>query len=161
MRFHIHRRGFDRVTGVAWLLCFPKDDDSGVEHSTSRSTFLLSRRSPNVIVRPGYDPPQIFKRTAKGWVECENESRVDEFGELLTRTSKTSRPIGEDEELDYLQVALQSVLPDSLLVSFHHHCVTGRSHVYRTFKKIMSKYCPNQIKNRDIDGSYAMRSLSI
>ena len=151
MRLHIHRKGFDRVTGMAWILCFPRDDDSGLEYSTSRSTFLLSRISPSVMVRPGYDPPQILKRTAEGWVECENESKVDVLGELFTHTSRTSRLIGADEELDYLHVALLSVLPHSFLVSFSQYCITVRSQIYRTFKKLMSKIRinPNQeLRNR-------------
>jgi hypothetical protein len=146
MRFHIHRKGFDRVTGMAWLLCFSQDDDSGRECSTSRSTFLLSRTSPDVIVRPGYDPPQIFKRTPEGWVAHVNEFEVGRLGERVWYTSRNSYLVGEDEELDYLHVALISVLPDSFLISFHRHWVTVRSQIYRALKILVSKMQinPNQ-----------------
>jgi hypothetical protein len=123
MRLHIYRKGFDRVTGMAWLLCFPRDEKSGLEFSTSRYTLMMSWKNPTVIVRPGYDPPQMLERTAKGWVEYENESKLDHFGEVVTYTSRTGRIIGADEELDYLQVALLSVVPHPLLVSFAQRCM--------------------------------------
>lgn len=147
MRIHIHRKGFDRFTGMAWLLCYPADD-SGMELFAKRYTYLLSRRSPNVLIQPGYDPPQILKRTAEGWVEYEKESKIDMLGIRFMHTLGTSRLIGADEELDYLHVALLSVVPHPLLVSFAQRSRMVYFRFYRTLKKIMSKIRanPNQEK---------------
>lgn len=148
MRLHIHRKGFDPVTGMAWLLCFPRDDDSGEELSTSRYTLLMHCKTPTVIVRPGYDPPQMLKRTPEGWVAHENESKVSRLGERVSYTSKNSYLIGGDEELDYLHLALLSVVPHPLLVSFAQRSRMVYFRFYRTLKKIMSKIRddPNQEK---------------
>lgn len=161
MRLHIHRKGFDHVTDMAWVLCIPTDEDSALWLSSKRYTYLLARKNPNVIVRPGYDPPEILRRTTNGWVRCHRESKKEDEEVFYGTSSETSAIEGQrfNEELDYLHAALLAISPHPLLVSLRRKSATFLSHVFRISRKILSKNKSSRIvelemQNKELDQGY-------
>ena len=108
MQYHIHRKGFDHLTGMAWCIII-SDDYSHL----NPTPLLLPQKNPNVIMRVDYMdtwPPRLFKKNADGWVECHSEFEKKD-GECFYYTSGETHPLGANKELDYLHAALVALLP--------------------------------------------------
>jgi len=91
--------------------------------------------------------PDLFKKTADGWVECCHDREIKD-GESFWYTSGEIRLLGAVEEFDYLHAELVALLPHPLLVTVRRNSAIFLSHILRMARKVIPRKQPRPAPER-------------